>query len=147
MGDRPVLIPGSGALGGLLEQVGLQAGVFAIRGNWVEGPNVEIVVVYPNVADLLSREDSRGGCDIVGRLVGLRDRDDTRELVVDEAPGFVASVIDLVGGSDVRGILVAGATGELANSRDIVGAKEPAVDTTAGFDESTVDPVNASVVK
>ena len=28
--------PGSGALGGLLEQVGLQAGVFAIRVNWVE---------------------------------------------------------------------------------------------------------------
>jgi len=101
-----VHIPGSGALGGLLEQVGLQAGVFAIRVNWVELPNVEIVAVYPNVADLLgsvvdpvngsivrgtlvagsgSREDGRVGGDIVGRLVGLRDRDDTRELVVDEA--------------------------------------------------------------
>jgi len=52
-----------------------------------------------------------------------------------------------VDGSDLRGRLVAGATGELANSRDIVGTKEPAVDTTAGFDESTVDPVNASVEK
>ena len=126
------------------------------------------MAVYPNVADLLgsvvdpvngsivrgtlvagsgSREDGRVGGDIVGRLVGLRDRDDTRELVVNEATEFVASVIDLVGGSDVRGRLVAGATGELANSRDVVGTKEPAVDTTAGFDESTVDPVNDSVVK
>jgi len=126
------------------------------------------VVVYPNVTDLLSsvddpvncsiergtlvassgsREDGKVGGNIVGRLVGLRDRDGTRELIVDEATGFVASVIDLVGGSDVRGRLVAGATGELANSRDIVGTKEPAVDTTAGFDESAVDPVNDSVVK
>ena len=126
------------------------------------------MAVYPNVADLLgsvvdpvngsivrgtlvagsgSREDGRVGGDIVGRLVGLRDRDGTRELEVGEATGLVASIIDLVGGSDVRGRLVAGATGELANSRDVVGTKEPAVDTTAGFDESTVDPVNDSVVK
>ena len=59
------------------------------------------------------------------------------------------SIVDPMNGSVVRGRLVAGsggATVELVCSRDGVGTKELAVDTTAGFDASMVDPMSGSDV-